>query len=81
MSRLYGRLQSDRRKTDATVGANNYLSSKITWGSASNPKVALDVSITWDKEDEYPHLIIDIPDDIDVIVYDSGGPQFARKLN
>jgi len=79
MSRLYGRLQSDRRKTDATVGANRSMSCKLTWGSASNPKTAMDVSLVWDKEKPWPSLVIDLPDDIDILVYSEQGLQYKTK--
>ena len=41
MSALYGRVRSDRRKTDATAGANQEIEFTITYGSANDPKVAI----------------------------------------
>lgn len=72
MSRLYGRLKSDRCKTDATVGANEGLSTFLTWGSAHKINQAMDVLMTWRKGINYPVLVVDIPDDVKVRMYRSG---------
>jgi len=78
MSRLYGRLQSDRRKTDATVGANESLTCRLTHGSAHNPKMAMDVLLTWHKGLACPSLVIDISDNIRVRMFRSGRQVYGR---
>jgi len=80
MSRLYGRLRSDRRKTDAMVGANHHLETTLTWGSAGNPQKAIDVLLVWNKDAEHPTLTVDVPEGLAVLVYADGGLQYRRRL-
>ena len=77
MSRLHGRLQSDRRKTDATVGANEHIVSRIHWGSASNPKLACEVSVMWSKGEKVPFIMVSIPGDDNISVYHKGIKAFT----
>jgi len=66
MSRLYGRLSSDRRKTDATVGANYRITVNLTWGSANNPKPLLHAYVYWRKDTDYPSVCIQLPTNVEV---------------
>lgn len=79
MSRLYGRLKSDRRKTDATVGANHHLETHLTWGSASNPEKAFEALLIWNKDADYPILHLWISKDIHVELSCPGEPTFTHK--
>lgn len=72
MSRLYGRISSDRCKTDSTAGGNYRMWFKGLYGSASNPMQAFKAYVTYAKGEEIATVVIDLPSDVDYQVFVDG---------
>jgi len=56
MSRLYGWIFSDMRKTELTVRGNKEVSMQINYGSKSNSKPLVRLTVTYPKGKEKPEI-------------------------
>lgn len=80
MSRLYARTHSDRRKTDATAGANEVVKSNHYWGSANDSHQAVSVITTWHRSKDKPTVTVVLGYGVNYQVLDVSG-KVLTQLN
>ena len=58
MSRLYGWISSDMRRTDVTIRGNERLRIKINYGSKYNSKGFIELVVSYPKDSEKPKYTV-----------------------
>lgn len=61
MSRLYVKTDVDTHANTKRRRAHRVASAQILWGSKSDPKVAVEVTVVWDKAYDKPTVWLKAP--------------------